>query len=152
MTLRLVVLLPLCLFAVWWWRQGRARNRLVATIKRMAESGRNEISGQPVEYWLNILNQEATYPIAATDTMVLQYKGQEFFFVDGGIIYIAPGKSACYSLRKVCILGSVGQSGVELLTEQSRVFRFMTGSAELAAFSIFRWSEFVDMLMIEKRQ
>ena len=146
------VLLALCTLVVWMWRQGLARKRFVATIKTMAMRGRNEINGQPVEYWLNILNQDTTQPVIAIDTMVLMYKGCEFFFVDGGLPYIAFGKGGLSrQLEKACLLIAVGQSAVRLLSEQEQVFRLITGSAELAVFSIYRWSDFTNMLMAEKR-
>jgi hypothetical protein len=145
-------LLVLCLLAVWLWQQRHARKRFVATIKTMAERGRYEINGQPVEYWLNILNQNTTQPLIAIDTMVLTYKGREFFFIDGGISYTAFGKGglSCH-LEKACLLVAVSQSAVNLLANQEQVFRLITGSTELAAFSVFRWSDFTEMLMAEKR-
>jgi hypothetical protein len=126
---------------------------MVATVKAMAERGRNEINGQPVEYWLNILNQDATNAIVATDTMVLTYRGQEFFFVLGGVAYWGPPSNAgcSCSLAKACFLVAVGESAVRLLSDQGQIFRLITGSAELAAYSIFRWSAFANMLTAEKK-
>jgi hypothetical protein len=143
-------LLVLCLLVVWWWRQILARKRFLAAIKAMADGGRNEISGQPVEHWLDILNQDATQNIAAMDTMVLTYKGQEFFFVDALLGYVTGGKSS-YQTEKACLLIAVGQPAVRLLSEDECVFRKITGSTELAAFSIFRWSDFAYMLMAERK-
>jgi hypothetical protein len=144
-------LLILCFFVAWWWRQRVVRKRIVEAVKAMAESGRNEISGQPVEYWLNILNQDTTQPIIPTDTMVLIYKGQEYFFIDGGIAYWAQGKCTCsYALQKAFFLVAVGQSAVRLLSQQEQAFRLITGSTELAAFSVFRWSAFAYIVMTEK--
>ena len=76
--------------------------------------------------------------------MVLMYKGQEWYFVDGGIAYTTPGRSgwSC-NTEKGFFLVAIGQSAVRLLSEQGRIFRLITGSTELAVFSIYRWSQFV---------
>jgi hypothetical protein len=55
-------------------------------------------------------------------------------------------------MQKACLLIAVGQPAVRLLSEDERVFRKITGSTELAAFSIFRWPDFVDMLTAERRR
>jgi len=115
------------------------------------KKGRIKISGQPVEYWLNILNQDTTQPILAIDTMVLMYKGQYFFFVDGGVCYWTVDKRPSYHLQKAFFLIAVGQSAVRLLSEQEQIFQRIAGSTELAAFSIFRWSDFAYILTAEKK-
>ena len=118
----------------------------------MAEKGPSEINGQSVEHWLNILNKDAPQPLVANDTVVLMYKGREFFFVDGGIAYTVPSKYGwSYRQEEAFFLVAVGQPAVRLLSERQEVFRFRMGSAELAAFSIFRWSDFTEMLMAEKK-
>ena len=109
-------------------------------------------TGSRSNHWLDILNQDSAYRIIAGDTMVLMYKGREWFFVDGGIGYVSAGKGAVsYGLEKACVLIAVGQSAVGVLSEQKEVFRLISGSAELAAFSVFRWSDFVYMLMAERK-
>jgi hypothetical protein len=40
---------------------------------------------------------------------------------------------------------------VWLLSDQEQVFRLIAGSTDLAAFSIYRWSDFVVALMSEKQ-
>ena len=140
MVVSIVVLGPLLL---WQWRQSITRERFAETIKTMAERGRDEISGHTVEYWLNIINSDTTQPIVVTETMVLRYKGREFFFVDGGISYTYAGKNhPAYGLEKGFFLVVVDKSAVNLLFEQGRVFRRIAGTADLAAYSIFRWSDF----------
>jgi hypothetical protein len=150
----LVVFLMFCLWGILSWQRGLARKRFLAAIKTLAKGGRHEIGGQPVEHWLDILNRGTAQSLVAINTMVLTYKGHKFFFIDGGINYIAQGKWSPYYYRrqKTCLLVAVGEPAVRLLSEDERVFHKMTGSTELAAFSIFRWSEFSCMLMAEKRQ
>ena len=138
--------------AVWWW-QRLARNRFLATIRTMAEPGRNVIGGQSVEHWLEILNRDTARSLVAIDTLVLMYKGREWFFVNGGIFCRIPETNrVTYRTAKACFLVAVGETAVRLLAEQERVFRRIAGSADLAAFSIFRWPDFVAMLMAEKRR
>jgi hypothetical protein len=148
----LLFVVPLFFFSMWSWWQHFARKRLLASIKTMAEKERSEIGGQPVEHWLNILNQDRTEPIVAGDTMVLTYKGQDYFFVDAGITYVIPSNRAICKIMKAFILVAIGQSAVRLLSEQDRVFRRICGSAELAAFSVYRWSDFAKMLAREKER
>jgi hypothetical protein len=145
----ILLLLPLCYWAIWAWRKSFARKRHLAAIKSVSEIGQNEIAGQPFEYWLNILNQDRSQPIIPYDTFVLKYKGQEFFFIDGAIDYIASAKD--YKSQKSFFLIAVGQSAVELLSAEEPVFRLITGAAELAVFSIYRLSDFAYMLMAERK-
>jgi hypothetical protein len=150
----LIVFLMFCLWgALSWWR-GFARKRFLAAIKAMGKGGRHEIGGQPVEHWLDILNRGMAQSLVATSTMVLTYRGHKFFFIDGGINYIAQGKWSPYFCRgqKTCLLIAVGEPAVRLLSEDERVFRKITGSTELAAFSVFRWSDFSYMLTAEKKR
>jgi hypothetical protein len=149
----LLVFLIFCLWGILSWRRGFARKRFLAAIKAMAKGGRNEINGQPVEHWLDVLNQGTAQPLVATVTMVLTYKGHEFFFIDGGISHFVPeeGGLSC-RMQEACLLIAVGPPAVRLLSEDERVFRKITGSTELAVFSIFRWSDFSYMLTAEKKR
>jgi hypothetical protein len=135
-------------------RQNLAREKMMATVKRKARRRRTEIGGQPVEYWLELLNQEAAQPIIATETMVLMYQGQEFFFVVGGIYHLVNEKSSSWKseLNEGCFLIAVGESAVRLLSEQKRVFRLITGSTELAIFAVFRQAAFTQMLVKDNKQ
>jgi hypothetical protein len=148
----LLVLSILGLFVLWGWWQRIARKRFVAEVKTMAESDKTEIDGQPVDYWLDILNRDSPPILAAIETMVLTYKGQNYFFVHGTTCYIIYNlkNSTGYSMKS-CFLIAVGEPAVELLFEEQPVFRKITGSTELAAFSIYQWSEFVRMLEMEVR-
>jgi hypothetical protein len=67
------------LVAVWWW-QRLARKRFLSRIETMAEKGQNEIDGQSVEHWLNILNRDMPWTLVSTDAKVLVFKGREWFF------------------------------------------------------------------------
>ena len=146
----LVCLLILCLLGIWWWRQSRARKRFAQTIKMMNKEGVNEIAGQPVEYWLDLLNQDFPQPITAIDTMVLTYKGHDFFFIDGRIPYIATTSGAYWSQQKAFLLIAVEESAARLLSRESALFRRIDTSTEVAAFSIYRWSDFSDRLKTPK--
>jgi len=140
-----------CLITFRLWRQFVARRRMLTTIKSMAETGRNEINGHPVEYWLKILNQDAHQPLIANDTIVLIYQGQEFFFVDGRIAYTIQSRyNWTCNLKEACFLIAIGESAARLLSENEQVFRLIMGSEKLAAYSIFRRSAFTEMLMAGK--
>jgi hypothetical protein len=143
------VLLFLCFLLVLPYWQQRARKRFLATIQAMAEKGRSEIDGHPIEHWLNILNQDGKWPVVVADSMVLKYERREWFFVDGWIAY-TPAKGF-YGLEKGFFLVAIGRAAVELLSEQERVFRRISGSAELAVFSIYRWSDFTYLLTAETK-
>jgi hypothetical protein len=141
----------LSLLAIWRWRQSLARKQMLTTIKMMASSTRKDIGGQSVEQCLDILNQDTTRSLVTNNAMVLTYKRQEFFFVEGTIACLLPTKSALgYRRQEAYFLIAIGQSAVRLLSEKEHVFRLMIGSTDLAAFSIFRWSDFVDELITEK--
>ena len=129
------------------WR-GRARKRFMAIIQSMAEKGRSEIDGHPVDYWLNILNQDTNWPLVVIDSVVLAFEGREWFFVDGRIPY-RTARGGCLQ-EKGLFLIAVGPSAVGLLSEQERVFRRIAGSTELAVFSIFRWRDFLYLLKTER--
>ena len=142
------VLASLLLFLFWvvqgLWRRG-ARKRLLATVKAMALGGRTEIDGQPVEHWLGVLNRASPYPIIAYETVVLVFKGRELFFLFGAIPYTIPSADHySYQTENGLFLVAVGQPAVRLLSEHQHVFRHISGSTELAAFSIFRWQEFLE--------
>jgi hypothetical protein len=148
----LLLVLPPLLFAMWRWRLCFVRRRFLATIRMVAQKERSEIGGQPVEYWLNILNQDRTDPIVAICTMTLTYEGQDYYFVDGGISYVLSDKRAYYKMMEAFVLIAIGQSAVRLLAEQERVFRRICGSEDLAAFSVYRWSDFAKMLARENER
>jgi hypothetical protein len=135
-------------FAVSCWRGSRARKRLVAIIKAAAVGRRNEIDGRSLEQCLDILNQGATQSLVASDAVVVIYEGREVFFVDGTIGYLAPSTNSWkYTRKNLCFIVAIGRSAVKFLSEQEQVFRMINGSTELAAFSIFRPSEFANVLM-----
>lgn len=142
-----ILCLMLCYCLAQWLRLSRARKRLVSTVARMAEAGRVEIGGQPVEHWLSVLNKNSSWPIAPVNATVLTYQGHNFFFIDGMIVGTMP-ISRAYSnpFHSALLLLAVGRSAVSLLSAQNHVFRRLSGSADLAVFSIFRWSHFADML------
>jgi hypothetical protein len=140
-------LILVCLFLVWEWYQTIVRKRYLATIKAMAESERNDICGKPMEYWLNILNQDRPQPIVAVEAMVLMYRGLDYFFIDGGIGYL----SRTWRLEKAFFLIAVSRPAVDILSEQKQVFRLIAGSSEMAAFSIYLWTAFTQMLKEEKK-
>ena len=149
---RIVVFLIFGALMLWLYRQRLARKRFVATVKTMAENDQIEIDGQSVEHWLNILNQDENQTLLANDTVVLKYKGREFFFVNGEISYLYYDLKNTSSKRmKSCFLIAVDRSAVWLLSDQEQVFRLIAGSTDLAAFSIYRWSDFVVALMSEKQ-
>ena len=147
----LCALLVPCSFLVIWWWQRRAREQFWETIEAMAEKERDEIGGESVEHWLNLLNRGRAQPLVASDAMVLIYQGREWFFVDGGIMFLGAGKHPTYETMKAFFLVAIGPSAVQSLAEQEGVFRLITGSTELAAFSVYRWSDFVEMLVAERR-
>ncbi len=151
-----VFLLAVCLLPVWFQRQSRMRHkRVVAIARAIADKGRSEINGQPAEYWLSILNEDATWPIRAYDAMVLTYKGVDFFFVDGAIVsWAGPGLATGWRCHceNSCFLVAVGQAAVRLLLEQSQVFGLVAGSMELAVFSILRPSNFTEIMMAGRRR
>ena len=146
---RIIPLAILLFLAVWWWWQDLARKRFVARIKTMAERGRDEIDGQSVNHYLDILNRDTAQALIAIDTIVVMYKGQQLFFVNGTIGYMTACKNP-WRVSKLCFAVAVGQAVVRLLSEQELILRRITGSSELAAFSVRRWSDFVFMLMTEK--
>jgi hypothetical protein len=135
----------------WIWRARLLRSQFVAKVKIMAKGGQSKIDGHPVEHWLEIVNHQTTRPIVVRESVVLTFKGREFFFADGGIGFMAQGKGGpYYRLAPAFLLVAVGQPAVELLSNEAHVFRLITGTNELAVFSIFRWADFAKMLMAEK--
>jgi hypothetical protein len=139
--------------AIWMWWGWLLRRRFLAKVKFMAESGQTKINGWSVEHWLEIINQQTAQPIIARESMVLNFGGEEFLFADGGIEYMAQGKGGpYYRLAPAFLLVAVGRPAVELLSEDARTFHRLTGTSELAVFSIFRWADFAKMLTAEKRQ
>jgi hypothetical protein len=120
---------------------------MLAKVKALAKHGRDDVCGRPAEHWLNLLNHEASQTIYAYDTFVLAYEGQEFLFVDGGLAYaLQNGHGWTCSRERACILIAVGRPAVALLSENARLFRIVTGSTELVAFTIFRSSAFAAAL------
>jgi hypothetical protein len=133
-------------------RYALARGRLTARMKTMAEGGRNEIGGQSVEHWLSMLNQDSPQGLVATDSVVFTYKGQDLFFVNGTIGCLTPGGNRwVYKTKEICFLVAVGYAAVGLLSEQRQALRLISGSTELAAFSIFRFLDFAVLLREERR-
>ena len=148
----IALLCLLLLFVVWWW-QRLARMRFLTDIRSMDEKGRSEIDGLTAQHWLDILNQDAAHTLVAVDTMVMIFKGREWFFVDGTVGFPRPGATRPHwGTMEGYFLIAIGKSAVQLLAEHESVFRLVAGSAELAAFSIFQWSEFVEMLIMERRR
>ena len=135
---------------VLWRHQILAVSDLWRESKHWPRAAGMKLTAQPVDYWLEILNQGANQELIAYDTMVLRYMGQEFFFVNGGIAYITFSNDGNCNLMKSCFLIAVDQLAVRILSEQEPIFRLIRGTTELAAFSIYRWSDFVTMLMREK--
>ena len=145
-----VVILWQCFVLVVDGWQGHVRKRFVATIQGMAEKGRSEIDDQPAEHWLHILIQDANTLLVAMNSMVLRYEGREWFFVRGEIGYRSSEGS--YDMHEEFFLVAIGHSAVTLLSEQERVFRRITGSTELAAFSILRCRDFTSLLRTERKK
>jgi hypothetical protein len=146
----LVALLLLLWFACTAWRHRLRRKRLLETVKEIAEQGRNEVGGRSVEHWLEVLNQDRRQTLTTNESFVFKYKGQELFFVDGQLTDVVPSKySVSYRMQSLCFLIAVGKPAVWLLSDQEHVFRKLTGSDELAAFSVFRVSKFDAMLSAE---
>lgn len=139
---------PVC-----WWRGSVARKRALATFKAMAQEDRNEIGGHRVEYWLDLLNREAEWPVVEVLSAVLTFRGHDFFFIDGAILY-AVGDTCRWQPRvdQAIFLVAVGRSAVTILADEENVFRHMAGSDDLAVFSVYRWTSFARMLKAERGQ
>jgi hypothetical protein len=154
MSFGLVITIAFVMFLGFLWesrqRYARSRERLTATMKRLAVAGRSEIAGQPVEHWLNVLNQDSPQDLFAVDSAVFIYHGQELFFVNGTIGGPAAQNRCVYRVRRLCFLVAVGRPAVTLLSQQGQVLRLVSGSAELAAFSIFRLSDFAALIRKER--
>ncbi|MBN1910938.1 MAG: hypothetical protein JW818_14425 [Pirellulales bacterium] len=149
----IVALLIFAALAVWFWQQARARKRFAATIMRLSRSGCDMVGGKPVDYWLDVLNQDTTQPIYAISTTVLMYREHDFFFVDGQLMCWTGGKGCACQMTPGFFLVAVGQSAVSLLAEQEHIFRHITGSTELAIFSVYQWARFARSLKKDfKRQ
>jgi hypothetical protein len=114
-------------------------------VKTIAETGRDEIDGQPVDYWLEILNQDSPPVLSAKESMVLSFAGRDYFFVSGKVVYLVynlKGSSSGYSMRS-CFLIAVGEAAVGFLSKEETIFRKIAGTDDLAAFSIYRWPDFL---------
>ena len=128
-------------------RYARSRARLTAWMKRMAVVGRAEIGGHPVEHWLTKLNRSSPQGLVARDSVVFVLSREELFFVNGTLGCLTPSANKwAYKAKETCFLVGVGEAAVTLLSEHGNEFRLITGSAELAAFSIFRLSAFAALI------
>lgn len=147
----LLFCLVLCPFAVRSWQLHLARKRMVRIVNEVAQRDRNVIRGQPVEYWLNILNQnDAQRIVVVLHTAVLTYRGHEYFFVDGTTRHAASSLRPHDMHGRAFFLVAVDQSAVRLLSQEEHLFRLITGSTQLAVFSISRWPEFTNILEFQR--
>ena len=106
-----------------------------------------KIGERSAEHWLNILNRNAEWTIAITYTMFLRYEGHDYFFVSGQFNQVIYSHSGLPETRNAFFLVAIGKPAVQILSDQDHLFRKISGSEELAAFSIYRWSEFTDALI-----
>jgi hypothetical protein len=144
--MRLVfLLLTFGIVAIWFGRRYYTRKRFWVTVKEMADFG-DEIDGQPMEYWLAILNRDTNNHIFVYDSKAVSYKDKQFFVADSGISYLGVGMTPTYDLQRAFLLVAVNDASVNILADENNVFRQITGSGELAAFVIYRWAAFVDAL------
>ena len=113
----------------------------------MAKKGLDEIGGQKVEKWLDLLNHDSPYTLAADDTVVVRYKGEDLFFIDGTIGCRLGGPPNYICLSRVSFLQSASHA-VKLLSEQEQLFGKIAGSSDLAAFGVrqvFRFCGYTDV-------
>jgi hypothetical protein len=148
----LVLVLTCASMAVWWLRSKVLQTEFAAMVKAMAEKGLDEIGGQKVEKWLDLLNHDSPYTLAADDTVVVRYKGEDLFFIEGAIGYDhgLNGRHR-YSFDKSCFLLAVSSPAVRFLSDQEQLFGKIAGSSDLAAFGIRRYSDFVTTLISERK-
>jgi hypothetical protein len=138
----------LAILPAYFIRSGR--RRFVSIIRAMSEKGRTDIDGQTAEHWVEILDQRGEGTIAVIETMVLIYGGREWFFVNGIISRATGGKSGAVDTQSVCFLIAVGEPAVSFMAEQGDVFRLLVGSKGLAAYSVYHWSAFINLLTAER--
>jgi hypothetical protein len=151
MSLTLIVTIGFVMFFGFLWesrqRYARSRAMLTARMKKLAVVGRAEIGGRPIEHWLRILNDCSSQGLIAAESIVFFYKGQELFFASGTLGCLTPLTNKWgYTTKGLCFVVAVGEAAVTLLSEHGNEFRLITGSAELAAFSIFRLSAFAALI------
>ena len=142
-----------CLFCffwwLWWYSLDRAKKRAIKTVRKMANRGQKEIGGYSVEYWIDLIEQDSSCLIHESKAMALTYKGHDYFFIDGKAVYrdgdyrYARSAGMC---QDVLFLIAIGGPAVRFLAKQEHLFRLITGSKDLALFSIFRCSDFADAL------
>jgi len=132
-----ILLIVLLVMAVRWWLQNLARERVSTLIKAIADREK-----------IDILYQDRQQSLIPVEKMILKYDGQEFFFVEGAIVYIS-GTESIYRRVKGLFLIAVGESAVHRLSRQEPVIRQVAGSSKLAAFSIYHWNAFAQMLIAD---
>ena len=139
----LVIYFPLAKWLSLWF----AQKRMEKTVMKMAKD-QEVIGGQLIEYWLDILNLNAERTVGMTYAKVLMYGEYSYFFVSGSLGIFIPNFPRVENLsRKAFFLIAIGSPAVQVLANQEHLFRRISGSDELAAFSIYRWSEFTDALI-----
>ena len=145
----IIMLLMFCLFlcitTFFYWRSNFVPQRMLRLVKNVAGKTQTKICGQPVEHWISILKQNTKVFYYVFNTVVINYQGHSFIFIDAAI----PSTIRRGFTRK-CFLVAVGSPAIKVLSDQEHLFHLFASTTELAAFSIFRHSDFINALSKER--